>query len=93
MSSEPAQPEPIRRPLAELTAAEQTALLDASLEAELRELGRAGSPEFREEDGLAWVVGAWPGPVEWGREDVTERLLLGCGGSVLVVPPSGLRLG
>jgi nucleotide-binding universal stress UspA family protein len=33
------------------------------------------------------VVGARPDPVEWGREDVTERLLLGCPGSVLVVPP------
>lgn len=36
------------------------------------------------------VLGAWPGPVEWGREDATERLLLGCSGSVLVVPPAGL---
>ncbi len=36
------------------------------------------------------VVGACPDPVEWGREDVTERLLLGCPGSVLVVPQAGL---
>jgi len=53
--------EPIRRPLDDLTVEEQTALLGASLEVELRELGRAGAPEFHEEDDLAWVVGAWPG--------------------------------
>ena len=28
----------------------------------------------------------------WGREDVTERLLLRCPGSTLVVPPTGLAL-
>jgi nucleotide-binding universal stress UspA family protein len=28
----------------------------------------------------------------WGREDVTERLLLGCPASTLVVPPAGLQL-
>lgn len=39
------------------------------------------------------VVGA-RGEAEngWGREDVTERLLLRCPGSTLVVPPSGLAL-
>ena len=29
----------------------------------------------------------------WGREDVTERLLVGCPAPTLLVPPSGLDLG
>ena len=52
---------PIRRPLAELSHAEQIGLLDLGLEEELRELGRAGNPEFAADDGLAWVTGALPG--------------------------------
>ena len=28
----------------------------------------------------------------WGREDVTERLLLGCPASTLVVPAAGFQL-
>lgn len=70
------EPEPIRRPLADLTAGEQTALLAASLEVELRELGRAGVPEFHEDDDLAWVVGAWPGATVYRTaldEDVADR--------------------
>jgi ribosomal protein S18 acetylase RimI-like enzyme len=54
---------PIRRPLAELSVAQRTALLDLSLEEELRELGRAGTPEFRADDGLEWVSGALPGAI------------------------------
>ena len=46
------------------SAAEAIALLDASLEVELRELGRA-SPmaEFHVADGLVWCLGAVPGAV------------------------------
>ena len=54
---------PVRRPLDELSGTEQTALLDFSLEEELRELARAGTPEWRDEDGVAWVWGAIPGAI------------------------------
>ena len=67
---------PIRRPLADLRRAEQIALLDASLEVELRELGRAGAPAFHEEDGLRWVAGAWPRATVYRTsldEDVADR--------------------
>ncbi len=38
------------------------------------------------------VLGASPRERAWGEEDVTERLLLRCPGSTLIVPPEGFAL-
>ena len=49
------------RPLRSLSRAEVVALLDASLEVELRELGRAGGAAFRDLPDVSWAVNAMPG--------------------------------